>query len=292
MAKIPVGRTIADAYGFVLGNLPTLVGLTWLPVLVMTIPGFYLGTVVTPMQPGAFDPAYFSRLGLLWLVLMVVMPVCVAMILTGVTRQALGKRSGFALFYFSLDAAFWTVVISLVLRFLIFFGIMFVGILLIAAAMAFVMLIPVIGIFFPLAAMLLFVYATVRLWFFAVPIAVIEGRIGIGRGWSLAKGNFWRIFLIALVTLLPVSLVYMMAFVAVFGGDLLPPMSQDPDTALVQIQQWQARMAERTRSLWFILLPMGVLFSAILYALGAAISAFSYRAIVAPEGIAPEDVFA
>ncbi len=51
------------------------------------------------------------------------------------------------------------------------------------------------------------IYAGVRLFFFLPAVVVAENRIGLGRSWSLGGGNFWRIFFVWLLIVVPVGFV-------------------------------------------------------------------------------------
>ena len=51
-----------------------------------------------------------------------------------------------------------------------------------------------------------FVYACVRLIFFLPAVVVAEERIGLGRSWELGGGNFWRIFAVMFVVIVPVAI--------------------------------------------------------------------------------------
>src|SRR5215510_9262610 len=127
MTKIPVGKTIAYAYGFTFGNFLTVLGLSWVPLVIMsvvayfTIPAYFEGlqTMLTTGDTGALL-AGFGLMSLFF----VVMLVSFIMVYVAIARQALGLRSGPAFFYFSLDAAFWRLLLGFLLSFLIIGGLM------------------------------------------------------------------------------------------------------------------------------------------------------------------------
>ncbi len=51
------------------------------------------------------------------------------------------------------------------------------------------------------------IYTAVRLVYFLPAVVVAEKRIGLGRSWSLGGGNFWRIFVVCLASLVPVAII-------------------------------------------------------------------------------------
>lgn len=51
------------------------------------------------------------------------------------------------------------------------------------------------------------IYAALRLYFFLPSVVVAENRIGLGRSWSLGGGNFWRIFVVTLLVVVPISII-------------------------------------------------------------------------------------
>lgn len=53
----------------------------------------------------------------------------------------------------------------------------------------------------------IFIYAAIRLTFFLPAVVVAETRIGLGRSWSLGGGNFWRMFLVTILTVIPVAII-------------------------------------------------------------------------------------
>src|ERR1700744_3356720 len=113
MAKIPVGETIAHAYGFAFREFPKLFGIVWAPLAVsiavglMLTPGFF-GNHVDPGDQDAI--ARFSG-RMLPISLFILLPIR-AMIATGVSEQALGMRAGTTFVYFSLGASIWRFIAS------------------------------------------------------------------------------------------------------------------------------------------------------------------------------------
>ncbi|HEX4862164.1 MAG TPA: hypothetical protein VFV07_13080, partial [Rhizomicrobium sp.] len=63
-------------------------------------------------------------------------------------------------------------------------------------------------------------YALTQLGFLLVPVTVAEQRISLERGWTLAKGNFWRITSVLFVVTLPPLLILVGAVLWLTGRDL------------------------------------------------------------------------
>src|SRR5689334_11535469 len=95
MKKIPVGQTIAFAYRFLISEIATIVGLTWLPALIAAATGYaaqYYGISHSAlleagdMQAGA---VYFA----ITVASLVVMGFALSIVAVAITRQVLGQRA-------------------------------------------------------------------------------------------------------------------------------------------------------------------------------------------------------
>jgi len=287
MNKIPVGKTIAYAYGFTFGNFLTVLGLSWVPLILMAIVAYfalptYFSSVAEIVTTGDTGP-FLAAAGLMFLFVATVFAGFI-MIYVAIARQALGLRSGPAYFYFSLDAAFWRLLLSYLLTILIFFGGMILagivsGILAVflggVATVAF--LIVVFGM----------IYVLLRLVFLQPPLAVAEGRKVLSRSWSLSKGNFWRIFGILLAIFVPLIMVQFIMQITLFSSLAIRPIAPDadPDEIAAYLSQFMTQLA----GLLPVLLVVGTLFNAALISLLTSASAFAYRSLVpAAEGTAAE----
>lgn len=223
MNKVPVMRTIEEAYGFAFGRFFTVLGVVWLPWVILY--GFMFGV---PMLFGTsmlnllfyqFDsqaPAFAP-----WYVLGIrVLPYLIgAMVTAGVMERALGLVSGPTFFYFSLGRPVWRMIGAWFLAFVFFMfavliaviacvAVVAVSALLVGAGMdkapssggiwaGLIAAIVVIGIVVGL------IYFALRLLFLLPAVVIAEKRIGLERTLQLSKGNAWRFFLIALGIILP-----------------------------------------------------------------------------------------
>ena len=287
MSKIPVGKTIAFAYSFTFGNFLTVLGLSWVPLVLTAVLAFVtLPTYLAGMQAMVTngDPSGLVTGGGLIVLLNIVAFASFIMIYVAIARQALGLRSGPAYFYFSVDAAFWRLLLAYLLTIVIAIGgaivIMIVfGILLVVFA-PLAVIVMIVG-FFGLA------YVMLRLTFLQPALAVAEEKGIVGRAWSLGKGNFWRFFAVLLGIMIPMVIVLGVVQVSLFSSlsFVPPPEDASPAEALAAMAQMGAQIV----ALLPILIPIAIVFYSAMIAMVVSASAFAYRSLVpAPEGAAAE----
>ena len=293
--KVPVGRTIEDAFGFVFRNFLSIVGIIWFPYLVATaiIVGATLWLVPdwrTLFDNVASGPAAMAipmmRLGRIFGIAWPVLLVATAMVETGLLRKALGLHKGPMLIYFSLGAPVWRMVGAFVLLFFLFIAIVLIGCagagLVTGLAWYFV---PVPGRWFicgiaGAAAIIWVIYAAIRVRFFLPAVVVAEGHIGVGRAWHLAGGNVLRIIAIVLVIDIAVGIVFgiISSLVAPIS---FPMFSGHPDPQL--IWRWYAGVLHTVGP---VLIAVRLAESALLTAFFVGAAASAYRGLVpAGEGM-------
>src|SRR5215469_12695513 len=266
MPKIPVGATIAQAYRFAFGDLLKILSIIWLPWLVLSAANLLLRTpAMTLSQDIATNN--FAGVGPL---LLIMVPLylfglyALFMQITGITQQALGLRTGSPFYYLSFGRPVWRLIGAFLLTALIILG-LYLGFILagivLGLAFAFV------GKMAAAAAVIAtfavgfgaYIYIIVRLAFLLNPVVIAESRIGIGRSWSLGKGNFWRMFLIILATLVPIVVVLMFIFLFWYGGFPPPrPINATPDqiaAANAATATWIAAAMKRSTDYWYIVIP-------------------------------------
>ena len=308
MNKIPVGRTIAFAYSFTFGQIGTVIGLIWLPLLLFFVGDFF----VTNYYAQGFqawsadsDPSAIGKPFLALMAFYIAAMFVIAVIGVAITRQAMGLRKGNAIVQFSVGAAelnlflsflasylvVMAVTIGLFLALLLFGGI--AGVALNAAAVsmskaATAQLSLALGAAGGIAMIAALIYVAARLVFLLAPVTVVEEKIDLIRAWSLTKGNFWRIFLIGLATIVPITLVAAGANVAILGPqNFLPNLQVTTDTT-AQIRQMAAETRALTENLP-VVLGLGLLLAPFTYGLLFSAPAFAYRALVAAPPVAPVD---
>jgi len=293
MNKIPVGQTIRFAYAFTFGEIGTIIGLIWIPTLINAVASFfvlraYYDTLINSFENG-MPP---SGAGLGWpLLLAFLAMLLLAMIGVAITQQAMGLRQGPAFARVSLGSAEWR-------AFGGFFGlymllVLFIAIFAVAVSAASVAtanaaqsspafagpLATVIGLAVLVGTAIL-LYLIVRLSFLLVPSVVDGGEFGLSRSWLLTKGNFWRIVLVGLATLLPILLILSVVQLVLFGpGYFIPDLQQAGDAAL-RVRGMVDKM-RTTRENMPILMGLSFVISPLLYGLMFSASAFAYRSLAA-----------
>ncbi len=227
MVKIPLEATLVGAYRFLFTRIVSIVGTMWFPsvlVLALTaglvylvVPHAWFAGDFSHFKPGqVMTPQIWAARGIIGLA----GAIAGAMILVGLMRHALGLKQSVTLIYFSLGAPVWRMLGALILGGVIM-GLLFAGLgvaagLLIVFGAKFAAAVPqgylvAGGIVLGGVAGFFAVYAAVRLFFFLPAVVVAENRIGLGRSWSLGGGNFWRIFFVWLLVVVPVGFVTVVA---------------------------------------------------------------------------------
>lgn len=282
MVKIPVGKAIVHAYTFILRDLGTIIGLCWVALVLMAVVQFLPFVFGNPMAQPENATAQ-GRQELENLMRSVVLLLLYAVMFVPVMRQALGQRTGTALVHFALGMPelrlFGALCLYLLVVMAMVTGIGVTGLVLGSLALANksagVSLLVAIVI---LAAVLGFIYATVRLGFLLVPLTVAEEQISLTRCWVLVRGNFWRILAVLIAVLVPVYLIHLVGMVAIVGSSLVAPLPTDTGAAEQAIAARFAMIGQHMPAylgLTLILAPFSIGLS-----MGAA--AFGYRTLTAP----------
>ena len=103
MNKIPVGQTIRFAYAFTFGEIGTVIGLVWIPLVINAVAEFLVERNFAGAGPGDGSslPPGFGYFALYSIVAVLL----IAMIASAIARQAMGLRHGPALAHVSLGTA-------------------------------------------------------------------------------------------------------------------------------------------------------------------------------------------
>ena len=296
MNKIPLETTIAGAYRFLFTRILSILGTLWLPLLVLAALWGGIAYLVVPhgWWQGQFpviadkhpDPAMiwaiFQPFAMGMPLLAITGLVLGSMMLVGLMRLSLGQTKSSYIF-FSLGGDIWRLVAAYVLLYLIAIGLIavMVGIAMAGAGVA--------GLFVPkgaavaltvllvIAAVCFFIYAMVRFSFFVPAVVVAEHRIGLGRAWQLGGGNFWRIFIVILLIVIPVAIV----------GGMISNMTIMPILAS-EIMRLQGKPTAADLAAFFhalpplipVLLAIGVLQRIVTMGLMAGAMGSAYNAVV------------
>jgi len=305
MAKVSVGKTIAFSYGFTFGHIGAIIGRIWLPMLLLTLGGFF---VISPYyesfsQAVAQDnTALVQQAVATLLIYMLISLIFYAMIYVALTKEALGISHSHSLLHFSLGAAEWRMY-GAMLAFTFAFVIVMLLVVLTAGLLGSVVTgalgaaglapelatmaktgtapkvmspaITAAGLLISLAIFCAGTYVFVRLFALLAPVTVAEEQISLGRGWQLTAKNFWRLFAVLLVTVGPVFVLVLIGEAVVIGPDAMVT------NAGTSFADTAARM-ERMRPHLPALYGLSFVLSPFLFGLLLSASAFAYRTLVPP----------
>ena len=283
MTKIPVGDTIRHAYTFTFSELGTIIGLCWLPLVLIAILQFLPYAFVGDPSAAA-NATEQGRHGLENLAGSLIMILLYAVAYVPVTQLALGRRKGPAVVHFALGLPEFRVFGALLLFFLVIFA-MAVGIGLLGLLAGGVSVMtgknPAAGLVLALvvlAALLGFLYAVVRLGFLIVPVTVAEEQVSLTRAWILTRGNFWRIFGVLMAVLLPIYLLHLAGLVALVGPGLFAPLPANPAVAEQVLATRFAMVGQHIPEylgITLILAPFNI-------GLGIGAAVYAYKALSSP----------
>jgi hypothetical protein len=299
--KLPVFRTIARAYGFTTGNLATIIGLIWLPLLLLVSAAYFLVTgllgileqlsvhqftAIEEIQRTAFVFYYFL-FGVVFLYAVMAVPVM---------RQALGLREGGAFVHFGLRAAEFRTFAALFLLYLVTATVNLVGV----YAFLFLLIIAELGstavaalsgitpavatgataVVIWLAYIAATTYLGVRLSFFVVPVTVAEEKIDLIRAWNLTRGRFWRLFWILFAIRVPLLIVgsaFVLTVLALYFGAF--PMFFRPG---LPVAKTATAAFEMVRHALPVVVGIAIFLEPFRLGLESGASAAAYRALVPP----------
>ena len=299
MNKIPVLKTISYAYSFTFGQLGTVIGLIWIPLVILGIGTYftwahYLNSLLSAAQTGNLANAGGAALLLLGWTITGFLIQSVAFV--GVTQQALGLRKGAAVARFSVgppELRIFGGLLSLAALLLLFAIIVNAGGFLISMASApLVHSTPIANAIGAVAKLVLdcaMVFIVVRLGFLLVPSGVAENRVTLTRSWALTSGNFWRIVGVSAAVLIPLLLLAGVAEWAVLGPKAFataPAQSTTsgaPDTAMVmrQLSLISAHLPE--------LVGLSLLVAPFLLGLLLSAQSFAYRSLIPVTNSGPQN---
>jgi hypothetical protein len=282
MAKIPVGPSIAYAYGFAFAHAARLLRLTALPLILMMLAIFVVYAVFPQaMNPGAaqFSP---GPLFATWGIMMPAMIIGTTMILVGVTEEVLVSGLPPGTFYFSFGRPAWRLAGGFVLRIATFCLAMFLILIVwtlitVAVRQSAGESAPILQAVLFVMLMLVMAYLWQRLLFFAAPVAVAEGAIGVRRSWRLARGNVLRSFIVVMAVVLPWMVLYMAAY-GWFFASAMPSIGGDGATP-AELGALYMERARELQSYWYVTVPVGTFLSAFFYAMPAAAAAYAYKSM-------------
>jgi len=290
--KIPVGATIAHAYRFAFGDYRDLLKLTWPLMAVMVLSNVWLGSRMAALPQGLPTHGFpaMTMFGPLLILLYVAIMLVTVMWITGIYQYALGRpETRQRTVYFSLAKPMWRLIGASLLMILSLLGILLAYVIAISIILYCFRLglgaahisdnaLKGITIFDVSLAFLVgycgLIFCAFRFGFLLFVVTLEDDRIGLFKSWTLSHGNFWRMFVIGLAIFVPFMILEILAF---YWLGLFPHFH--PGITPAEIQASQGAAFARMLRYWYIIYPVGVLVTLLLYALMAAAQVFAYRAL-------------
>jgi hypothetical protein len=290
MNKIPVRKTIAETYRFTFGSLGKIMGLIWLPAVLVAVGSYFCMLPYYDFLASHPADELTQAGGVLVRVYLfyVLSLMLVAMMVVLIAREALTPREGHSYLvlphggevlrvcgsFVGLMALFLTFVLALsllgtALQYFVVGGLLH--------GLAGLPKAGIVGLFY-FVGLAVILYFMVRLGFLMVPAALHGKSFGIERSWRLTAGNFWRIVLVSLAVMVPVLLVAAAALMAILGPDFFNPHAElvGDDNAVLRLQSLQMRAFAKNfpqlTGLSFFLTPFT-------YGLSVSSAVFSFRAL-------------
>ncbi len=283
MNKIPVLKTIRFAYALTFGSIGTIIGLVWLPTLLIGVLEFLpyaLGPQGSDGTTAAGSVAAFLNFACFFASLLLY-----AMNAVAVIQLALGKRpEGSVSVHFSLGRPEWRMMGANL--FFLTAGVFVMYFLMISiATLAHTgtsMPLAVGLVAYALAGIWFLVYAALRLVPLAAPVIVAEDKFDLARSWHLMAGNVLRMLGVFLGISVPLLVVQAAATLAIGGPALVAPLPSNPDAMAAAINARMAMLDSHMPELiglFLILAPFSL-------GLTMGAEAAAYRALVAPKAVA------
>ena len=276
MRRVPVVATVRDSYIFTITHLGGIIGLIWVPMLLLTVMGFfsfqrYYNDFIEAMagsNPAALGPSVLMMLGYLVAALLLH-----AVMYVAVVQLALGSRTAPAIAHFAFGPLEW----RMFRAFLAFVGLLMAllvpaVILGNAVQLAAPPSMTMVGPLILLAVIYGVLLLTMPRFLALLPaIAVNETAPVLRRTWQLSQGNFWRLLAVLLAVLVPVLILFSVLELVLTGK---PPA---PVTGGQQVQLIAGIM--RARDTLPILSGLGFLVSPLLVGLLASASVSAWRSL-------------
>ena len=281
MKKIPILPTIKAGYGFVFTHLGAIIGLIWVPMVLVTVLGFFVEQRYYAAAADALASNNFARLGpsLISLFCYFVAAILLyAVMAVPVMQLALGQRKDSVIAHFALGPAEWRMFRALAgLTAFLILPVLITAFLfnavtgLIGRGAGTMLAAGGLEVLLVLSYLAL-VYIALRFVFLLPAVAVHEEGPVLPRAWILSGGNFWRILAIMLATLGPVALAAAVAQIALQGPNaVMPHFANSSAMAAAQLHYIAAHMPVN-KGVDFLVAPL-------ILGLAAGTSAAAIRAL-------------
>ncbi|MBS0274794.1 MAG: hypothetical protein JSR55_10420 [Proteobacteria bacterium] len=234
MHSLPVGDTIARAWGFAGRRIVPLLGVGWLAAVFYGMVVTYFLTrlsdamLVWPRP----DAGSFNNFALFYLFCLVVVTAFAnAAMALPMMREALEPGDEWRSAYFVIARREWALFANLLLLYVIVIGM--VSAIAFAGNVGIAVSLPMIGhdgawqgipLAPAMAGVLAFIavatglFLATRFGFFLASIAVADPPVRLLQSWSLSSGNFWRLLAIGLALFVPIIVLSLVTDWAMFGS--------------------------------------------------------------------------
>ncbi len=272
MRRLPVLAVLRETYAFAFTHVGAIIGLIWLPMVVITVGGFFINQyyghhaqqALAAGGLAAAGPALLVQFGFVLAQLLFY-----AMMYVSVAQLALGQRQGGAMVHFTFGLPEWRMFrafLGLMLLFLA--GVLLLGPVTVLPAAAGAMTLALLAEVAVLLVLSGLVYIGVRMVFLVPAIVVAEQGPVLARAWILSADNFWRLLAVALGALAPLMLMMLTVLLGVVSGSLDPHAQQTAESLSAAIS---ANMPLIT-GVQFVVAPL-------LIGMAVGASVFSWRAL-------------
>ena len=266
MQRLPVSATIREAYSFTFAHLGAIIGLIWLPMVLLTVGDFFVTHYAAAQMAAGFD----NNAALAQLLFLPLQILLYAVMLVPVTELALGQRQGGAMIHFGLGRPEWRMFRALLglMMLVLAAGVILAALLGGLAAGATISARAGVGQLVLLLLVGGLVYIQVRFVTLLLPLVVTEEKSLLQRSWTLTNGNFWPLLAVLLGTLLPPLLLMAMAM----GAVLRPSLDPAAQPSVEAVNAAMAANLPLVMGLEFFVAPL-------LIGLSVGASVFSFRAL-------------
>lgn len=264
MPRLPVIAIIREAYSFTFAHLGSIIGLIWLPMVLLTVAEFFVSRYAAIQVAAGFE----NNAGLAQLLFLPLQILLYAVMLVPVTELALGQRQGGAMLHFGLGKPEWRMFRALLGLMILVLAVGVLLVALLASLGAGDAMRAGIGQIVMLLMMGGLVYIEVRFVTLLLPLVVTEEKSLLQRSWTLTDRQFWPLLAVVLGTFVAPVFVLALATMAVVQPSLDP----------AKVPTMDAINAAVTANLPMV---MGLEFfvAPVLIGLTAGVSVFSFRAL-------------
>jgi hypothetical protein len=289
MHKIPVFATVGNAYRFLVREFGTIVRLSWFPLLIATALQYFAARAayqhfidaLNGQRELSLTTVYALQYGpgLLQFVAAAIVAVALHRVILFSDRKpgqivylAFGKVEGIFILL-----PFLLAILAIPCAFALSFGSAWLtqGLGYQAerqSSLVHIAIPVVLTLLFGLAA---FVITRLSLLF---PLAVAERRIGLREGWRLGRGNFWRLFGVLMLGVVPFGMV-----IAIATALLVTPTPFAENAEIDEVLRYFEELRDALATVTVINLVAGVVGGA----LGVGLLCYAFKAA---KGYAPDDV--